>query len=146
MNIREFKEKRGLKESIRTIKLWLKKGHILDAYQLEGSDEWFIPETSLAPYTQARAKNETAIRKSIVKGISENRRVFAELYKIDEETFNVLVNQLLAAGIIVARKVGKHTFYNTSLKAEEFLKSYNPDSFLLGINVGVVKAEIKKNL
>ena len=47
MNVIEWKEKQGLKESTRTIKKWLDKGYILGAYKSNETGEGVIPKNSL---------------------------------------------------------------------------------------------------
>lgn len=146
MNVIEFKEKQGLKESTRTIKKWLDKGYILGACKNNETGEWVIPKNSLPPYTKARAKTQSSIRKSIVTGINLNRRVFAELYSIDKAQFDIFINQLLEANIIEISVIGEYTFYNTTLKADEYLRSKNPDSILIEAGLSMFKIGYTKVL
>lgn len=69
------------------------------AYKLD-NEEYYISEYSKPPYTSARARNCTSIYISIVKECEKRKSVCAKLYGLNEDEFNIYIEQLVDKNII----------------------------------------------
>ena len=117
MNIDSFMVMNGIK-SKRTVVNWIKRGYI------PGADlqKDYVPDASRLPYTRARAKGSDSIYRSIVKAARDRKHVFAKLYGVTDNEFQGYIERLIDAGLIVTRVTDGVTYYDATLKAEEYTK------------------------
>lgn len=125
MNIEEFCKKNNCKEKRKTINEWLKKGYIRGAKQNEKTKEWYIPTEAMIPYTRHGRPSGTAMYKSIAKGVSQNRDVFAALYGISEMRFKQYTDIMIEKGYLKAYESEGITYYVPTLETEKFINMPN---------------------
>lgn len=123
MNIKEFAEEYGIKNEKKIIS-WIDKGILPGAYKLENG-EYYISKYSKPPYTSTRARNCTAIYTSIVKACENRKSVCAKLYKLNEDEFNLYIEQLVEQNIIVKRTQDNSDFYYATPNSRKFLDDNN---------------------
>lgn len=121
MNIKEFAEKYKIKNEKKIVN-WIDRGILPGAYKLDDG-EYYISEYSKPPYTSARAKNCTAIYVSIVKACEKRKSVCAKLYKLNEDEFNLYIEQLVEKNIIEKRTHDNCDFYYATLNSKLFLEN-----------------------
>lgn len=142
MTIYEFQEKFQIK-NIKTIYNWIKSGYISGVTKNEKTGEYFIPELARPPYTNARAKKSDAIYRSIVKACVINKSVCAKLYKLDDFTFQIYINELSKAGYIRIEVQNGIEYYFPTIKSGEFLKNSNSQKFIKSFLANVAEPLIK---
>jgi len=125
MTIKEFMESNDIK-SEKLVNKWIINGLIPGVKTDAQTNETIIPDNARPPYTKARAKNSTAIYKSIVKACIERKAVFASLYKISQTEFTHYVADLEDAGFIQSEVIDDITYYYATIKSDEFIKSKTP--------------------
>lgn len=118
MTISEFQC--SCKESMGTIRGWLEQGYIPGAVKDIETDEWRIPAHARPPYTKARAKTAQSICVSIVDASNKRRHVFPALYQLDSTEFESYIDALVNAGLICRRTVDEVTYYDATLKGQEY--------------------------
>ena len=119
MTFQEFMTKFNLKNSA-TVRNWIEKGYIPGAdYEAN-----FIPDRSLPPFTNARAKKPGAIYVSIIKGLLDGFRPIPEMYPTinREEFYNVYLRALIRSGYVLETQDESIsvTFYYPSEKAQQY--------------------------
>lgn len=125
MTIKEFMESNNIIRE-KTVNKWIVDGLIPGVKTDPQTNETIIPDNARPPYTKARAKNSTAIYKSIVKACIERKSVFASLYKISQTEFAHYVTELEDAGFIRSEVIDDITYYYATIKSDEFIKSKTP--------------------
>lgn len=118
MTINEFQNR--CKVSRKTILKWLELGYIPGAIHNSETDQWGIPPHARPPYTKARAKTAQSICASIVDASNSRRHVFPALYHLDSSEFEGYINTLVEAGLIYRRMVDGITYYDVTLKGQEY--------------------------
>lgn len=129
MTVNEFMELNGIKNE-KLVNKWIINGLIPGVKTNPQTNEIIIPVNARPPYTRARAKNSTAIYKSIVNACIERKHVFASLYKISSNEFNHYINDLENAGFIKSEVIDDITYYYATIKSDEFAKSKAPLALL----------------
>lgn len=129
MTKKAFMESNGIKNK-KKVDNWIINGLIPGVKTDPQTNEIIIPDNARPPYTKARAKNTTAIYKSIVKACIERKAVFASLYKINQAEFTHFVTDLENGGFIQSEVVDDVTYYYATLKSDEFIKSKTPMELL----------------
>ena len=116
MTLEEFVRISEVSEN--TVKSWIKQGLVNGAtVDLEGN--YSISDLARPPYTQARAKDARAIRKSIIRGCVKRCSVNTKVFKIPEEEFQVYISDLISAGLITKKEVDGTTYYYSTKKADD---------------------------
>ena len=100
MNIIEFKEKNNCKESVRTIQKWLENGYIRGAKKNSNTDEWVIPNEAKKPYIKRGKITPIGMYKSLARNICKGYDVFAKLYNLSEEEFDIYIDELKKNGFL----------------------------------------------
>lgn len=119
MDVKAVASKFSVKE--KTVFGWCEKNFIRGVKMING--EYCIPDSVKEPYTRNRSKG-TTIYTSIVKATISGYDVCAALYKISDDEFNVIINQLKKAGVIDSyrdKKTGIE-YYVQTLSSSEFSK------------------------
>lgn len=119
MTILEFQKR--CKKNTKTILNWLEKGYIPGVKQDSETGEWIIPSHARPPYTGTRAKTAQSIYVSIVEASNKRCHVFPELYHVDPSEFNHYIDELINAGLICSRTVEGVTYYDATLKTQEYM-------------------------
>lgn len=118
MTIFEFQSR--CKESTKTIRNWLEQGYIPGAAQNLETGEWEIPVHARPPYTRTRAKTAQGICASIVDASNKRHHVFPVLYHLDSSEFEGYIDVLVKADLICRRTVNGITYYDATLKGQEY--------------------------
>lgn len=118
MTVFEFQQNCNVR--ISTIRNWLDKGYIPGATKDPATGDWEIPSHARAPYTKARAKTAQSICVSIVDASNKRRHVFPSLYRVDPTEFESYIRALVGAGLICRRTVDGITYYDATLKGQEY--------------------------
>ncbi|MFQ7194750.1 hypothetical protein [Thomasclavelia spiroformis] len=119
MNIKEFAEKYKIKNEKKIVN-WIDSDILPGAYKLDNG-EYYISEYSKPPYTSARARKCDAIYTSIVKACDKRKSVCAKLYKLNEDEFNLYIEQLMEKNIIEKRTYDNCDFYYATPNSKLFL-------------------------
>lgn len=118
MTIFEFQS--SCKENAKTIQNWLEQGYIPGATQNPETGDWEIPLHARPPYTRARAKTAQGICASIVDASNKRCHVFPTLYHLDPSEFEGYIDVLVKADLICPRTVNGITYYDATLKGQEY--------------------------
>lgn len=148
MNIEEFRIKRHCTENIKTIKNWLEKGYIRGAKKNPKTLEWEIPNEAKPPYTKCGKVKGAGIYKSIAKGVSQGRDVFAELYGCSEKEFNIYIKQMIDNQYLEAYENDGITYYASTLNTRKLSKmsKNNINTILMTVIEETLKTVITKKI
>lgn len=119
LNKKEFFDRWG-KVTDTTFSDWVEKGYLPGVVPTEDGTDWYIPERTWRPYTDARATDVNAIYTSIVKGCLLQRRPIAEIYKCSQQEFDIYIDELVQADLIRIEIDGGINYYYATLKSEEY--------------------------
>lgn len=139
MTIKEFAEKCNVTE--KTVKSWIENGYV-PASPPDESGERFIAEYIRAPYTEAKAKKQDAIYKSILNGLNMRKNVFPKLYGISEEDFESIIQDLKNGGLINEKCIDGYTYYDITLKGIEYKDKTKTQIMNLLTGVGTIVTTI----
>lgn len=124
MTIEEFIAQRKIQNKRETVIGWLKKGYVPGAYQKDNG-EWFIPERAWPPYTEARAKNQIALYRSILIAIKNFKYPLASCYSIPEADFNDSIEILVKLGFIAVNVENGISYYKILPEGDHFISEHS---------------------
>ncbi len=139
MTIKEFAENCNVTE--KTVKSWIENGYITASPPNE-SGERFIAEYMRAPYTEAKAKKQDAIYKSILNGLNMRKNVFPKLYGISKEDFESIIRDLQNNGLINEKCIDGYTYYDITFKGIEYKDKTKTQIMNLLTGVGTIVTTI----
>lgn len=121
LNRQDFFKNFG-KVSDTTFDEWISKGFLPGVRPTEDGTDWYIPNRTWPPYTQARAKTADAIYTSIIQGCLLRRRPCAAIYKCSEQEFDTYISALEEAGLITVVVDDGIRYYYATPKSETYAK------------------------
>lgn len=127
MTIDEFKERRKLTESKKTIQNWLIKGYIRGAFYVAEYGEWHIPNSAIPPYTKYRKSKDAKIYEHIAKAVKSNRDIIPELFGMPTIRFNKYLEKMKDANLIDEYIDNGLKYYIATLKTDSFIKANNKE-------------------
>ena len=119
MSIEEFYNRYEGKYSLKLINMWLKKGYIRGAKEI--NNLWYIPNNALPPYTKHGNPKGVAIYKNIVKGVNLGYDVFGKIYNISDSQFDVYINELSKRHFLTVKELDGIKYYFPTPDGEKFV-------------------------
>ena len=121
MDLKTFMERVGVKHKA-TVDKWLEAGSVPGASFNEETNEWEFSESSRRPHTVRLKQNADAnkLRTSMVYACIQRHHISAKIYNIGEAEFNSLITDLVGAGLVQIRREGVWTYYDSTLKSQEY--------------------------
>lgn len=134
-----------------TIERWLEED-LIPGSRRNKQGEWDLSKFARPPYTKARARKASSIYISIVDGCNQRKCVFAKLYKIPQEEFQIYIDQLIRASLISVKRDRGVEFYfatptsidykNDRKGLKRIIKTFDP--LIAAASYGVTKAVLDK--
>lgn len=123
MDCKTFMARVGVKQKS-TVDKWLKEGRIPGVSFDEETREWEFSESSRRPHTVRLKPNAGAdkLRASMLCACIKRHHISAEIYQIGQAEFDALIADLECAGLVQIRREGIWTYYDSTLKSQEYSK------------------------
>lgn len=121
MDCKTFMERVGVKRKA-TVDKWIEKGIVPGVSFNEETKEWEFSESSRRPHTIHLKPDADAnkLRASMVYACIKRHHISAKIYQIGDTEFNALTADLQNAGLIQIRQEGLWTYYDSTLKSQEY--------------------------
>lgn len=121
MTIKEYMKKTNVSKR-KYVELWIEDGLIPGVVKDEKTGELFFPESARRPYRARLKPNAKAsvIRASILNACLKQEHISNKTYGLSEGEFSSFINDLLFAGLINERIEDGITYYDSTLKADEY--------------------------
>ena len=122
MNLAKWCERKSV--SIRKAKKWVENGWIPGACK-SVSGEYEVPEHARIPFTAARAKNNPSVLLSICTACNSYLGVSPSLYRMSEEEFLMIIQELIQNELINAIELDGITYYNPTVNTIDYIIKCN---------------------
>lgn len=121
MDCKTFMERVGVKRRA-TVAKWIETGIVPGIFFNEESNEWEFSESSRRPHNVRVKPNADAnkLRASMVYACIKRHHISAKIYNMGDSEFNTLIADLADAGLIQIRQEGIWTYYDSTLKSQEY--------------------------